>query len=325
VRCQQSILLVDLKQVSFNRIAAFENAPLHIAADDATYFRTISNLLQNLTTTAWLTNDYAILPFWPSPMDRIPLGASLSLLQQQWRGETTVFRADLDCVPMVLSGTGVSHNHDDEDSDPWPFITLESTDGCVYHLVLDPSWQLVPLGGGSWSKVSNFSAPVWDDSTEPNWMELKITKQCQQREIIFVTTVWANISGLGWLNTTHFEAAFQALGQVCSPSYYVANVTVTASTINTSTALSFDEALFNQSKVPITPSFIDVGSFQDLFLNPNWTTKLYSPNYETRPATGGSLVSLAAMYNFDILAMIADKNLLANALRVKRRFFGEIL
>ena len=105
----------------------------------------------------------------------------------------------------------------------------------------------------------------------------------------------------------------------------MANVTVTASTTNTSTALSFDEALFNQSKVPITPSFIDVGSFQDLFLNPNWTTKLYPPNYGTRPSTGGPLVALAALYNFDTLAMIADKNLLANALRIKRRFFGEIL
>jgi hypothetical protein len=105
----------------------------------------------------------------------------------------------------------------------------------------------------------------------------------------------------------------------------MANVTVTASTTNTSTTLSFEEALFNQSKVPITPSFIDVGSFQDLFLNPNWTTKLYPPNYDTRPSTGGPLVSLAAMYNFDTLAMIADKDLLANALRVKRRFFGEIL
>jgi hypothetical protein len=313
------------EQSSFNRIAAFGNAPLHIAADDATYFRTISNLLQNLTTTAWLTSDYAILPFWPSHMDRIPLGASLSPLQQQWRGEATVFRADLDCAPMVLSGTGLSHNHDADDFDPWPFITLESTDGCVYHLVLESSWQLVPLGGGSWSKVSNFSAPVWDDSPELDMMELNITKQCRQREIIFVSTAWANVNDLGWLNTTHFEPTLQVLGHVCSPSYYMANVTVTASTTNTSTALSFDEALFNQSKVPITPSFIDVGSFQDLFLNPNWTTKLYPPNYETRPATGGPLVSLAAIYNFDTLAMIADKNLLANALRVKRRFFGEIL
>jgi Protein of unknown function (DUF3433) len=313
------------EQTSFNRIAAFGNAPLHIAADDAIYFRTISNLLQNLTTTAWLMNDYAILPFWPSSMNRIPLGASLSPLQQQWRGETTVFRADLDCVPMVLSGTGLSHNHDAKDLDPWPFITLESTDGCVYHLVLESGWQLVPLGGGSWSKVSNFSAPIWDDSPQFNMMELKTTKQCQQREIILVSTAWPNVSDLGWLNTTHFEPILQAMGQVCSPSYYMANVTITASTANTSTVLSFDEALFSQSKVPIIPSFIDVGSFQDLFLNPNWTTKLYPPNYGTRPATGGPLVSLAAMYNFDTSAMIADKNLLANALRVKRRFFGEIL
>jgi hypothetical protein len=125
----------------------------------------------------------------------------------------------------------------------------------------ESSWQLVPLGGGSWSKVSNFSAPVWDDSPEFNMMELNITKQCQQREIIFVSTAWVSVSDLGWLNTTHFEPTLQAMGQVCSPSYYMANVTITASTTNTSTALSFDEALFNQSKVPITPSFIDVGDF----------------------------------------------------------------
>ena len=45
---------------------------------DERYFRTTSSLVQNLTTSTWLSETYVTLPFWPVEFDGVPFGASLA-------------------------------------------------------------------------------------------------------------------------------------------------------------------------------------------------------------------------------------------------------
>ena len=76
--------------------------PLNTTTDE-TYFRTISSLIQNLITSAWLSDAFAILPFWPTDFDKNPFGASLAAATQQWQGQTAVFKVDLQCTSMELT------------------------------------------------------------------------------------------------------------------------------------------------------------------------------------------------------------------------------
>ena len=72
------------QNVDFNRLAPFCHGSLRVPLDlqntstDETYFRIVSSIVQNLTTSAWLKDTFAILPFWPAEFDSIPYGASLA-------------------------------------------------------------------------------------------------------------------------------------------------------------------------------------------------------------------------------------------------------
>src|SRR5271170_5270187 len=50
------------KTAGFTHIGAFHTTPFETSADDATYVRAMSGLTLNLSTSAWLSNEYAVAP-----------------------------------------------------------------------------------------------------------------------------------------------------------------------------------------------------------------------------------------------------------------------
>jgi hypothetical protein len=54
------------KRVDFERMTPKADSALAMNAGRETYFRTIGHLLQNVSTSAWISDNYTILPFWPS-------------------------------------------------------------------------------------------------------------------------------------------------------------------------------------------------------------------------------------------------------------------
>jgi hypothetical protein len=57
--------------------------PLNVVSNllqigDATYLRAVSNIIFNVSTSAWNTDRYSVISFWPSSLANVPLSATLT-------------------------------------------------------------------------------------------------------------------------------------------------------------------------------------------------------------------------------------------------------
>ncbi|KAI9796263.1 MAG: hypothetical protein M1833_006432 [Piccolia ochrophora] len=304
-------------QATFSTIAN-DNGFLSPIADDFTYFRSISGLVLNLTTSAWLTNDYAVLPFWPSSLEEVPLGASLSNTPQRWEGQTTIYRVELDCSQMSLVGP-TNHTLAGEflDYNLTSFV-LKSEDGCNYGLAFRQPESSPPVfsptiwsnGGGSWSNSSDFSS--WEVSpSDWGFDTANSSSECGPRSILFVSAPY------------DYTSDFRIRGYVCSTTYVAANVMTAVSISPLSSVVTFDEKKFDEGKVVLEPEQLNITGFENSFFAPNWTAKLQAVNATLSPKIGGPLIPLAARHNFDVDSMLDASDLIDEARRVKQRFFGE--
>ena len=318
---------------TFNKIAAFHKSPLVATADDATYVQSIAGSTLNLKTSPWLSDDYAILPFWPATLDTVPLGSTLATTPQVWTGKTTVFRVELDCASMWLSEAGYQPAQTLEPPldtlelpeyvPPFTFIQLMSADGCVYDLAISDigTVNFFDIGGGWWSKTTDSNYPV-SNSAFPNTVGgptvlVNDSPPCGTSEIFFATTPFRNIST-------------RAAGHVCSSTYYQAELHVTVTVSVSQSTVTFDEATFNDSRMLLDSTVFDVNSFEESFLNAQWATKFQPPavaakNNDGRPMIGGPLLPIAARHNWDVDAILASSSLANEAQTTKQRFFGEAL
>ena len=314
------LLSLDEVQISrneqFNRLQPFHNGPLgnplklQDTSTDETYFRTISSVVQNLTTSAWLGDTRAVLPFWPAGYESVPFGASLAGAPQQWKGQTSVFQTGLQCTSMELTGKNTSDTNS--------ILEMNSEDGCNVKLNMTLNTLKWPPDGGWWSNTTAANYPTIANSDPPSII-LNSTSECGTREMFFIASPLQS------------PQSNQSMAQLCSPKYFVAfNVTTTVDNTATSSLISIDEKTFNQTKIALDPSLVDLQSFEDLFLNPNWSAYFQPPNgYNAeRPVFGGPLILLAALLGdtgFSLNTTFDDTGLLDQAQRVKQRFFGEAL
>ena len=314
------LLFLDEVQISrneqFNRLQPFHNGPLwsplrlQDTSTDETYFRTISSVVQNLTTSAWLGDSHAVLPFWPTSFDSVPVGASLVGTPQQWKGQTSVFQAGLQCISMELTGKNTSDSN--------IILELSSEDGCRLKLNMTSNSLLWPPGGGWWSNTSATNYPTVANSIPPTII-LNSTSECGTREMFFIASPLQS------------PQSNQSVARLCSSSYFVAfNVTTTVENTAISSLVSIDEKSFNETKVALDPSLVDLQNFEGLFLNQSWSAYFQPPNgyNAVRPVFGGPLILLAALLGdtgFNLNTTFEGVDLLDKAQRVKQRFFGEAL
>ncbi len=203
--------------------------PLNTTTDE-TYFRTISSVVQNLTTLAWLNDNYAILPFWPADFDTVPFGASFTAAAQQWQGQTAVFKADLQCTSIELTSKAYYSSSDAVDPG-YQTITLSSPDGCKLELNVTENF-LYPSSGGCWSDVGdmNLTAP---SSYQPPTINQSSTPECGDREVIFIVSPF---------NTNQTNGS---IAQLCTPKYFAAyNVTTIVSDTPSGSLVSIDDEGF---------------------------------------------------------------------------------
>lgn len=321
----------------FFKLATSTSNPIELLSDDSAVLRTISSILLNTTTSAWVSNDYTVLPFWPTN-SALPLGAALSDSAQEWTANTTVYQADLKCIPMRLKNfANISLTQRiPSTSTVTAFATinltslvLESSDGCSLGLTAYPpeytSNTIFKSGGGWWSGAPVFDYPaLWApgngtinslDDTHP--ILLNSSTQCGSRSILFFASPYKQ------------NEKFQAQGQVCKSSYYSANLPVTVSTFGSSSKFTFDTTRFNITKSSLDSTSLDLTKFESAFFSQNWSSKLQAPDLSSnpllpvRPKLGGPLILLGAQNNFDIQSMLADSNLTDQARQIRQRFFGE--
>lgn len=88
------------KEMKFDRTTP--QLPVNLTSGRDTKLRIFGHLLQNVTTSAWISDDYTIFPFWPSRMENPPLGPLLSDSPQKWQADTLVLSTELECEPVNL-------------------------------------------------------------------------------------------------------------------------------------------------------------------------------------------------------------------------------
>jgi hypothetical protein len=316
---------------TFSQLAAGIDGPLELSIDDSILFRTISNVLLNTTTSAWVSNDYTVLPFWPSDQNTVPLGSVISSSSQEWTANTTVYRASLECNQMNLKSFAnftLRGNHSTPDVNLLSFV-IGSEDGCSLGFAgLSPdsgSSSIFSAGGGWWSDAPSFSYPLlWapgngtaEDLNAKHPILLNTTSQCGTRSMFFFAEPYVQ------------NQTFRALGQICTSTYFSASLPVTVSNTESPPSIIFDADAFESAKTPIASSVLNISTFEASFLSQHWSSKFQSPNSSSnpglplRPKFGGPLNLLGAQNGFDLPRMLANPNLVDQARQIKQRFLGE--
>lgn len=308
----QDVLFV--KERAFSQLDISSALPLRADALGTTYFRTVGSLLQNATTSAWISDRRAVLPFWPSTIGSAPLGPILSDSAQTWSAKTTVFDVEIECQQMNLVDFAYLDWDDPEFKTTVPAHTakLTSPSGCSLDLIIASGDEFAAVGGASWS-----------DPRQTNRTTLGLDFKspfdlsgCNQDEIILLS---GPVSQATPANAT-------LTGQICRTSYFMGEPSVTVTLSKSATSVVIDESEYSAIRQLIPSTVADLPSFQRVFLNnTNWSTHLVKPKGSQRAFAFGPAFMLSALYDFDSAQMVADSSLLQNAGRVKQRFFGELL
>lgn len=270
------------KDIQFARTAFKQNSPLHLHASRDTYLRTIGHILQDVSTSAWISDNYTVLPFWPS--DSVtgspPLGPLLSSSAQIWHAETQVFNTELECEPMSLLRRSINNvrytaynilNEPLDESGMIASIELSLEDGCVYGLAISTQVALLQSGGASWSEISKFITPPWPrtslysltiDDSIPGTIYMNNSEECRDRELILFSTPWLAPSNTSYSANWTFSSDFRAAGQLCTTKYYTANITVHAQLSESSSEFSFDQDEYRSKRIPVPESFFNVTELQ---------------------------------------------------------------
>lgn len=301
------------KSADFYTLTPNSDSPLPIDADRTTHFRTIANLLQNVSTSPWITDNYTILPFWPAGLHDAPITSLPSTSSQTWKAETVMFKSELTCTPMTLKGYKNETIQYTKGVVKVPSISIvwDSSIGCEYGL--SAAKEFFTTGGGSWSDASTFYFAEMAVESDVNPVSRSNhTAECDGKEIIVVTDSWNSP-----------DAVYEA--QLCDTNYYMANVTTSVALTGDDPDISFNETEFEQNKVLIPNKLLDTSEFRKSMLDANWPTYMISILWSQTAILGGPTILLGALYDYNMTALVNDPNWAVSAAKAKQRYFGEVL
>ncbi|KAI4723658.1 hypothetical protein E4T48_00056 [Aureobasidium sp. EXF-10727] len=302
----------------FNKASPADSLAWPLDSMDLTMFRTISGGILKQPTSAWLSAEYAVLPVWPQYLNDVPLGSTLnvSTSPEQWTLQTTVYKTELDCIPMTSTAEyNVTVNQTYAFTDgPENYVVnmtrlqLKSDDGCAITIADTPGATMlvdnVPWlseGGGWWSSGPNYNSSILFGFSNS-------TGTCDNRSMFFVKST----------NSTQLQA------HLCRMQYFSADIPITVMLDQTSTQITLDPKEYSQNKRPLDQTKYRTSQLEDAFLSPNWSTKFLSAS-EAHYA--GPLLAIAASpgYNNNPEAMIQSTDMVQRASEMYQQFFGEML
>ncbi|KAI0192849.1 hypothetical protein F4808DRAFT_475445 [Astrocystis sublimbata] len=304
----QTIILTQEKH--FAQLNTRPKMPLKAKPFSETYFRSIASILRNVSTSAWIRDDYTVIPFWPASINDAPLGPILPSGDETWKATTAVYSVDLNCEKLQTKHVSVP-----ESSLSSITITLISQTGCEIRYTYGDDLYFID-GSIVWTAptdTSNVSSSysIRDGESNP--------AHCSQNEYYFAQV------GDPEVNTT-------VVGEACRASYYTGDAVVTAKLINGQSTIQIDEQQYYTNRQPISPTTVDISTFQNASVSADWAIHLsawevvrYTRGLDNNVVGPGNL--LAALYDFSPKLMAEEsldrrRDLIQ---RVKRRFFGELL
>ena len=302
-----------------------------------TFFRTTGVVLQNVTTSPWLSDEYSILPYWPSDhagsrWDRHPPSTP-----EKWRANTTVFHNDFQCTKLdLVAKNNFRYNWTTKysnETDSLMSVRLDSPVGCQYNLTFNASTLLLSHGyyspgyysglTGSWAPAdkyvtqSTFLGAPWNDN-EAGFHPI-IGDKCDGDEVIILATQWLDLNGTEVVKD--FPSNFTLSAHMCRSKHTMAVLPVEVSASSNTFDPTFDEELFKKIRSEVPDSFMNHSQFLEMYDDPDWYTFIPYAGTEF----SGALAVLATQYNFDHGKMMNATDLPMIAARIRRRHFGEIL
>ncbi|TGJ79344.1 hypothetical protein E0Z10_g9420 [Xylaria hypoxylon] len=303
--------VVSTQETQLLQLNIRPSMPIQAKPLSETYYRSISSVLRNVTTSAWISDQYAIVPFWPASFETAPLGPILFDTDQTWTATTSVFSTELTCEPIKLKnisetivsdgGNGVTGGQN---------VVLSSERDCA----ISYRYAYNVDGGIVWDTPNNMDGVLFFYVNDSN---TSVPPPCSQDEY-YIAAV------------TSPETI--VVGEACKASYFLGDSVVTASLINGQSIVKIDEQKYHANRKPISSTVADISTFQNAFLSSDWSVHLsasditkYSHQAKRLFVGPGNL--LAAMYDFSPDRMTADMTEQKRNItrRIKGRFFGELL
>lgn len=301
-------VLLD-SQVTLKQLDLGSSLPLQSTLLATTWFRALSGILQNATTSTWIAEEHVGLPFWTADIEEPPVGPILGIEQQTWEAITPIFSAEMPCEAMEVSQISLRNITDDYDVVmPDVLVNLSSPSGCSISQHGYPSTN----GYALWTSL--LAAPDGVNSTG--------CTSAQTEFLFFSTPMSTTGSQRGWM----LDSAYKAVAYVCQSDYYIGNSTATVHLNDIQTAMTVDKSEFISNRRSIRNE-MESGVFEDAFFNAtSWTTHLGNLDGAgdgTEYIGPASL--LASIYEFSIDKAVSDPDLLHNIRKIKHRFFAETL
>jgi hypothetical protein len=317
------------KTMRMNRLAPKEGTNIQPIAERDTYFRTTGAVLQDVETSAWISDEYSVLPFWPSASTESLWDRHLTPRSQTWRAETMVYRTDLRCSKLEFKGADATNSSDGITD----FIFLESAKGCQYNLTF--SWKRSTDDLlFSWSALDDIA---YKSSDLKDILTASYNDNCDGNEVIIVSKRGLNDSEnyLSSLATNNVLRNQTSAGYMCRSGYTMATIPVIASVSQTDFKIDIDTELFRKSQQDVPETLMNRSQFSDLLRNREWYSYIPSPAIIAEESWlalqgqeslfSGAAALLATKYNFNDAEMFDDASLPEKAASIRRRHFGEVL
>ncbi|KAJ8117434.1 hypothetical protein OPT61_g1379 [Boeremia exigua] len=324
---------------SYVRLDVHNNAasPLRPSAKRDTYLQTTGAILQNYSTSPWITNDYLVMPFWPADLRQTESPWNFKSLQaDSWEANTTVLRNDLICTDLHLRKKDMYLRHAIKSPDPiddesrrynktyLASVLLESDHGCRFNLTTNATAQYnheLTEVDENWMSWGDSQRIMFRDAYSKDAV-VRLNEDCPEDEIILMSTPWWKEFRPEklWDNLT-------VRAYACHSDHTMANMPVRITGEPDRQTVQFDEEMFHRIRTPINPAMIDFEELRNIYQDVVWGEFIpQKPSSSAKKGfLGGSAAVLGRGYNFSIPDMMADSALLSKAELFRRRFFAEIV
>lgn len=321
---------------TFTRLTTRRDSALNPRADRATYLRTTSAMLQNYSTSPWVTDDFVVLPFWPSNSAYVGSPWDFQILREgSWEAETTILRNDFVCTDLPMKRkTYYIHNSTSDDKDdteiPKPnthfaSVLLESDHGCQFNLTFGApdnyDQALAPRIYANWMSWSDIRHLDTGEDETRNYT-IQLNDECREDEIILMST--------GWWISAKYERLLDNLttqAYACHTDHSMATIPVRATGTLNGLSVDFDQDLFHKLRTPVESTMLNLTELLGIYTDAAWYH--FIPQRDKHLMEQDSLTGPAALvgigYDFNISTMMAAHDLPTFAAKLRRRFFTEII
>ncbi|KAF2117029.1 hypothetical protein BDV96DRAFT_571440 [Lophiotrema nucula] len=322
--------------------------------------RTANALLQNLTTSVWVSDNFTVLPFRPrTELQNLHEDSVSAHISGTWSIVTRVYQSDYRCEEFKISNwtfanesfiAALSQGGILSGVTEMASISMSADDGCSYDISVAAShdfhaWRSL-WWTNDWSLVYPMDAALGPLTNDPGALSKSLAKviptigptspflrvnastECLDKDFIWMTDpmrladVW-----------TDDPKAFVSRknpnrrGFTCSSNIAVAEIPVKMSLSSSNSEISFSVDDFDSRKEDVTPEALDPSGFAKLFRDSDWSV-LSAPvgtADETTVLTINASLALFALGGYNITDMYQDPQLDLKASKLNSRLFAEVM